>query len=85
MTHEGKRWPESSYFQGKSSERAACRSEAVRLAMGDTMQGTCLQRLCRASSFRRVYHTQARTPPPVVRTRARVHNCTFHCNEKKSS
>ena len=38
MTQVEKRWPESSYtfyFQGKSSKRVACRSEAMRLAMGE--------------------------------------------------
>ena len=38
MTQVETRWPEGSYFllSGKSSERAACRLEAVRLAMGAT-------------------------------------------------
>jgi len=37
MTQVEKRWPESSYFllSREEQQRAACRSEAVRLAMGE--------------------------------------------------
>ena len=51
-------WHESSYFllSGKRSERAACRVEAVRLAiMSEIHQGTpdCKYNLVRAASDRR--------------------------------
>ena len=47
-------WHESSYFllSGKRSERAACRVEAVRLAMGATKTPDCRYGLMQAASDR---------------------------------
>jgi len=62
-TQVEERWPESSYFllHGKSSdERAACRSEAVRLAMGATKAPDCRYGLVQAASDR---HDSCHTPP----------------------